>query len=121
MLAVTDKKLPTRIQVIKVDEKSNPLAGVQLQILDSSGNIIIPTYVTFVEEHIDQKLTLLELGVGEMTPSIIKLPFWEMVHKNENCFLINVTLDRTTPPLHIKDRNLNIQMDAGHFLRSIVN
>ena len=43
VLAVTDKKLPTRIQVIKVDEKSNPLAGVQLQILDSSGNIIIPT------------------------------------------------------------------------------
>lgn len=46
VLAVTDKKLPTRIQVIKVDEKSNPLAGVQLQILDSSGNIIIPTWTT---------------------------------------------------------------------------
>ena len=46
VLAVTDKKLPTRIQVIKVDEKSNPLAGVQLQVLDSSGNIIIPTWTT---------------------------------------------------------------------------
>jgi len=22
-------------------------------------------------------------GVGEMTPSIIKLPFWEMTYKNE--------------------------------------
>lgn len=77
-------------------------------------------YVTFVDKYIDQKLTLLELGVGEMTPSIIKLPFWEMVQKNENCFLINVTLDRTTPPLHIKNRNLNIQMDSGYFLRLIV-
>ena len=33
---------------------------------------------------------------------------------------IMITLDRTTPPLHIKDRNLNIQMDAGHFLRLAV-
>lgn len=76
-------------------------------------------YVTFVNEYIDKKLTLLELGVGEMTPAVINLPFWEMVQKNENCVLINVTLDRTTPPLHIKDKNLNIQMDAGHFLTSL--
>ena len=25
-------------------------------------------------------------GVGEMTPSIIKLPFWEMTYKNEKVF-----------------------------------
>ena len=30
-LAVTDKKTPTRIQIIKVDERNNPLKGVQLQ------------------------------------------------------------------------------------------
>ena len=25
-------------------------------------------------------------GVGEMTPSIINLPFWEMTYKNEKVF-----------------------------------
>ena len=34
----------------------------------------------------DKKVLLLELGVGEMTPSIIKLPFWELTAKNENVF-----------------------------------
>lgn len=32
----------------------------------------------------DKNVVLLELGGGEMTPSIIKLPFWEMTYKNEN-------------------------------------
>lgn len=45
-LAVTDRKTPTRIQVIKVDERNNPLKGVQLQILDSNGNVVIPTWTT---------------------------------------------------------------------------
>lgn len=45
-LAVTDKKTPTRIQIIKVDERNNPLKGVQLQILDSNGNVVIPTWTT---------------------------------------------------------------------------
>ena len=45
-LAVSDKKTPTRIQVIKVDQKGDPLKGVQLQILDTNGNIVIPTWTT---------------------------------------------------------------------------
>ena len=45
-LAVTDRKTPTRIQVIKVDERNNPLKGVQLQVLDSTGTVVIPTWTT---------------------------------------------------------------------------
>lgn len=45
-LAVTDRKTPTKIQIIKVDEKGNPLKGVQLQILDSTGTVVIPTWTT---------------------------------------------------------------------------
>ncbi len=40
------RKKPTRIQIIKVDERNNPLKGVQLQILDSNGNVVIPTWTT---------------------------------------------------------------------------
>lgn len=34
----------------------------------------------------DKKVLLLELGVGEITSRIIKLPFWELTAKNENVF-----------------------------------
>ena len=35
----------------------------------------------------DKNVVLLELGVGEMTPSIIKLPFLgKMTYKNEKVF-----------------------------------
>ena len=35
-------------------------------------------YENFVRKNQDKKLLLLELGVGDMTPSVIKLPFWNM-------------------------------------------
>ena len=37
-------------------------------------------------EETDKSVLLLELGVGEMTPSVIKLPFWELAARNENVF-----------------------------------
>ena len=40
----------------------------------------------WIMDQSDKKVLLLELGVGEMTPSIIKLPFWELTAKNENVF-----------------------------------
>lgn len=40
----------------------------------------------WIMDQTDKKVLLLELGVGEMMPSIIKLPFWELTAKNENVF-----------------------------------
>lgn len=37
-------------------------------------------------EEAGKNVLLLELGVGEMTPSVIKLPFWELAARNENVF-----------------------------------
>lgn len=37
-----------------------------------------------------QKLLLLELGVGDMTPSVIKLPFWNMTAKFPDTFLVTI-------------------------------
>ena len=38
-------------------------------------------YERFVRERSDRRVLLLELGVGEMTPGIITLPFWSMTAK----------------------------------------
>ena len=42
---------PTRIQVIKTDNNHQPLSGVQLQILDSSDNVVVPTWTTDGNPH----------------------------------------------------------------------
>ena len=43
---VAMKDAPTRIQINKVDEKGNALKGVQLQVLDNTGKVVIPTWTT---------------------------------------------------------------------------
>ena len=41
----------------------------------------------WIMDQSDKKVLLLELGVGEMTPSIIKLPFWELTAKTKTSFM----------------------------------
>ena len=45
-------------------------------------------YERFVRERSDRRVLLLELGVGEMTPGIITLPFWSMTAKLPDAHLI---------------------------------
>lgn len=76
-------------------------------------------YMDFLAQNHNKKLVLLELGVGDMTPSIIQLPFWEITAKNPDTYLINVTLDKTTEPLHLKGKILNFVMDINDFLEEM--
>ena len=48
-------------------------------------------------------------GVGEMTPSIIKLPFWEMTYKNEKVFYACLNQKKSSAPEHIKDKVIYIE------------
>ncbi len=70
-------------------------------------------------EQKDKKLLLLEIGIGEMTPSIIKLPFWEMTEKNENVFYACMNQEKTDVPLHLKDRGIYIQGDLRNTLHDL--
>lgn len=51
-------------------------------------------YYDFLEKWLihnnGSKVMLLELGVGEMTPSIIELPFWNIAENNENVTLVRI-------------------------------
>ncbi len=61
----------------------------------------------------DKKVLLLELGVGEMTPSIIKLPFWELTAKNENVFYACLNQEASHRPEHLRGRSLYLQGDLA--------
>ena len=67
----------------------------------------------------DKNVVLLELGVGEITPSIIKLPFWEMTYKNEKVFYACLNQKKSSAPEHIKDKSIYIAGDLAETLRDL--
>ena len=76
-------------------------------------------YENFVRKYQDKKLLLLELGVGDMTPSVIKLPFWDMTAKFPDTFLVTVNLAKTSAPEHLKGKSLTICEDLSCFLQEV--
>ena len=70
-------------------------------------------------EQADKKVLLLELGVGEMTPSIIKLPFWELTARNENVFYACLNRETSHAPEHLQGRSLYLQGDLVEILPAI--
>lgn len=56
-------------------------------------------YERFVRERGGGRVLLLELGVGEMTPGIITLPFWSMAAKLPNAHLLSVNISGGTTPV----------------------
>ena len=80
-------------------------------------------YENFLKKYLmngtDKNVVLLELGVGEMTPSIIKLPFWEMTYKNEKVFYACLNQKKSSAPEHIKDKGIYIAGDLAETLRDL--
>ena len=67
----------------------------------------------------DKKPLLLELGVGDMTPSVIKLPFWNMADKFPETFLVTVNLAKESSPEQLKGRSLAVCEDLSLFLHEL--
>ena len=76
-------------------------------------------YEDFIRKYQDKKLLLLELGVGDMTPSVIKLPFWDMTAKFPDTFLVTVNLAKASAPEHLKGKSLMLCEDLSRFLQEI--
>ena len=73
----------------------------------------------FLRRHLiesEDRLLLLELGVGEMTPAIIKLPFWELAMKNENVTYVCINTEKGSAPIHLGKRGIYINEDIASVL-----
>lgn len=68
-------------------------------------------YERFVRECGDGRVLLLELGVGEMTPGIITLPFWSMAAKLPDARLLSVNISSDSAPLQLGSKAEAIQAD----------
>lgn len=76
-------------------------------------------YKSFVDTYKNKKLLLLELGVGDMTPSVIKLPFWDMAYNFSDTFLITANLNAGSSPEHLKGKCLTVNEDLSYFLQKL--
>lgn len=73
------------------------------------------TFEEFIKTYKNKKLVLLELGVGDMTPSIIKFPFWKLLQDNANIHMIQVNTGKSDLPEFLHKQNNFYQMDITDF------
>lgn len=73
-------------------------------------------YERFVRERGSSRVLLLELGVGEMIPGIITLPFWSMTAKLPDARLLSVNISGDSAPLQLGNKAEAIQADLGALL-----
>ena len=77
-------------------------------------------YNDFVNKRKNQRLLLLELGVGMNTPVIIKYPFWNMVIENKKSSYTCINYNEAFCPTEILDRSIIINEDIDKVLDDIV-
>ena len=76
-------------------------------------------YVDFLRRHANEKVLLLELGVGFNTPGIVKYSFWRMTAKNKEAVYVCVNLGETCVPEEIEERSVCINGDIGEILKKL--
>lgn len=74
----------------------------------------------YLLEAINEKLVLLELGVGFNTPTIIRFPFEKLVRDHDNISLIRLNLDQAVVPESFGERAVGINADMTESIKDIV-
>ncbi|MBR4906429.1 MAG: Sir2 silent information regulator family NAD-dependent deacetylase [Clostridia bacterium] len=86
---------------------------------DLGWNEAASRYVNWVQARMDQKLLLLELGVGMNTPAIIKYPFWKLTAQNKSATYVCVNLGEAECPKEIEDRAIVITADVADLIDAL--
>ncbi|MDY3868119.1 MAG: hypothetical protein SOZ52_01955 [Pyramidobacter sp.] len=77
-------------------------------------------YWDFLRQHKNGKLLLLELGVGNNTPGIIKYRFWHMAAKNSETVYACVNLGEIFVPKELRESAVCIEQDIGSTIFSLL-
>ena len=86
---------------------------------DLGWNEAASRYVEFVEKHLNEKLLLLELGVGSNTPGIIKYPFWRLTAQNPNATYVCINFGEAECPPQIEERSVCINADIADVIEAM--
>ncbi len=83
---------------------------------DLGWNEAASRYVDWVQARMDQKLLLLELGVGSNTPAIIKYPFWKLTAQHPDFTYVCVNSGEAECPSQIEDRAIVVKADVADLI-----
>lgn len=64
----------------------------------------------------EENVLFLELGVGDMAPGIIKMPFWQMTRNNPNARLCVVNASKDQAPEYLDNRAMAVAGNVGEAL-----
>ena len=57
--------------------------------------------------------------IREMTPGVIRLPFWDMPARNSQVFYVCLNQEASSAPEHLKGRSLYLQGDLADILKEL--
>jgi len=81
----------------------------------------VNTYKTFIQNAFENRIVLLELGVGFNTPVIIRYPFEAITLQYPHAKLIRINISEDTISEKISNKSIFIQDDIGKVLSDILN
>lgn len=70
----------------------------------------------YVQDHYNDKVLLLELGVGRMTPMFIQEPFWNLTLSMPQARYVGINDKYAFLPKELEERGVVIQGDLGKIL-----
>lgn len=90
-------------------------------IEDDKWHKLNDNYINFLNNNIDKKLILIELGVGFNTPGIIRFPFEQLASKYPNITLIRINDKYLDSMLKNTKNIINIKEDCTKAIENILN
>lgn len=80
---------------------------------DSAFHAQLQRYNAFLEQHQDDKVLYLEIGIGYTTPQFVKHPFQRMTRKNENALYMTMNKKAYRIPNSIQERTIHLTEDIS--------
>ncbi|HCY7630941.1 TPA: NAD-dependent deacetylase [Staphylococcus aureus] len=80
---------------------------------DAEFHAQLQRYNAFLEQHKDDKVLYLEIGIGYTTPQFVKHPFQRMTRKNENALYMTMNKKAYRIPNSIQERTIHLTEDIS--------
>lgn len=76
-------------------------------------------YTDYLARHKGKRILLLELGVGDNTPGIIKYPFWRLTRQEKQATFASINVCQSPLPPQIRDQSIVIKADIHSVLSAL--
>lgn len=88
---------------------------------DDNWNNLSDSYEKFINDNINKKMVLIELGVGFNTPSIIRFPFEQLAYQYDNITLIRINDKYSDMAYELKNQAICIKDDCANAINKLLN